>query len=633
MHDAKFLTPTSASFRSLALLLTLFADIAYANLLTNGSFESPAVPGGSFQQFNSGSAGIPGWTVIGPAGKGVAIVSGTFVSNGTKFPAQDGAQWVNLAGYQSEDIEGISQSVPTTAGATYTLTFWVGNVYNYGPFGPDSSVCLKINGVPVQNFTNSMASKTTLSWQKFAYSFIATSATTAIEFDNLDPTSDYSNALDNVDLEPGGTAAPAPTNLMVNGDFESPIVPTGVYTSFNSGSTGIPGWTVTGTTASNTVAVVSGALVDHGFLLPSENGHQYMDLTGTGVSNGTRGIQQTVSTTAGATYRLTFWVGNVYDPQGDLGTTSTVGLKINGSNAGSFENSSPLQSWQQFVTTFTATASTTTIEFDNLDPPTDTANALDNIVLQSIASAPLSVTTVISAGAFGGFPLVSPGSWIEIYGSNLASDTRSWAGSDFNGVNAPMSLGGTTVTIGGQNAFIDYISPTQVNAQVASTVAPGLQPLVVTTSAGSAPYTIFVNPTQPGLLAPSSFSINGTQYVVALFSDGTYVLPPGAISGVNSRPAKPGDTIVLYGVGFGPVIPDTPAGQIVEASNTLASGFTLSIGGQPATLTYSGLVPNYVGLYQFNAVVPDVGTGKAVPLTFTLGDVASAQPLSIAIGN
>jgi uncharacterized protein (TIGR03437 family) len=328
-------------------------------------------------------------------------------------------------------------------------------------------------------------------------------------------------------------------------------------------------------------------------------------------------------------------VGSVYDPQGDLGTSSTVGLKINGASAGSFTNFTPtaIGSYQQFATTFTAAGNATTLEFDNLDPITDTANALDNVVLSPVTSAPLSVTTAISASAFGGFATISPGSWIEIYGSNLASDTRSWAGPDFNGVNAPTSLGGTTVTIGGQKAFIDYISPTQVNAQVPSTVVTGLQQLVVSTSAAAAPYSIGLNLTEPGMLAPASFLINGTQYAVALFSDlVNYVLPQGAISGINSHPAKPGDTIVLYGVGFGPVTPDTPAGQIVQTSNTLASSFTVSIGGKPATVAYSGLAPNYVGLYQFNVVVPNVAAGNA-PLTFTLGGVPSTQPLSIAIGN
>ena len=68
---------------------------------------------------------------------------------------------------------------------------------------------------------------------------------------------------------------------------------------------------------------------------------------------------------------------------------------------------------------------------------------------------------------------------MAIYGSNLASvasQTRS--GGDFKGNLAPSALGGTTVTIGGQPAFIDYLSPGQVNAQVPSNVAPGSQPVV-----------------------------------------------------------------------------------------------------------------------------------------------------------
>ena len=59
----------------------------------------------------------------------------------------------------------------------------------------------------------------------------------------------------------------------------------------------------------------------------------------------------------------------------------------------------------------------------------------------------------------------------------------------------------------------------------------------------------------PGLLAPASLKIGGKQYVAAFFADGTYVLPPNSVPGLTSRDAKPGDTIVLYGIGFGPVVP------------------------------------------------------------------------------
>jgi hypothetical protein len=63
------------------------------------------------------------------------------------------------------------------------------------------------------------------------------------------------------------------------------------------------------------------------------------------------------------------------------------------------------------------------------------------------AAAPV-ITGAISASQFGGFSTFGPGSWVEIYGTNLAAGTQEWGSSDFNGVLAPTTLGGTTVTIG-----------------------------------------------------------------------------------------------------------------------------------------------------------------------------------------
>jgi uncharacterized protein (TIGR03437 family) len=241
---------------------------------------------------------------------------------------------------------------------------------------------------------------------------------------------------------------------------------------------------------------------------------------------------------------------------------------------------------------------------------------------------------VVSASAFGEFTSVAPSSWIEIYGSNLAPDTRSWTGNDFNGVNAPESLDGTSVTIGGQPAYVAFISPGQVNVQVPSNIGTGPQPLIVTTQAGGAgnAYSVTVNTEQPGLLAPSSFNLGGNQYVVALFPDNiTYVLPTGAIAGITSRSAQPGDTIILYGVGFGAVTPSTPAGQLAEQLDMLDVPFHLFFGSTEATVAYDGLAPGYVGLYQFNVVVPNVSSNDPVALTFTLGGNQGAQTLYIAV--
>ncbi len=243
---------------------------------------------------------------------------------------------------------------------------------------------------------------------------------------------------------------------------------------------------------------------------------------------------------------------------------------------------------------------------------------------------------VVSASSYGQFTAIAPGSWIEIYGSNLAASTREWTGADFNGLNAPTALSETTVRIGGQSAFVQYIGPGRVNAQVPSSVVAGTQPLILTTAVGaSAPYSLTVNPTQPGILAPPSFEIGGRRYAAALFSDNaTYVLPPGAFPGLPSRRARPGETIVLYGVGFGPVTPAIPAGQVVQQSNTLALPFQVFFGQTRATtVSFSGLAPGAIGLYQFNVVVPNVAASDAVPLTFTLGGVSGTQVLFVAVQN
>jgi uncharacterized protein (TIGR03437 family) len=252
----------------------------------------------------------------------------------------------------------------------------------------------------------------------------------------------------------------------------------------------------------------------------------------------------------------------------------------------------------------------------------------------STGGGPPSVSGVTSASAFGSFTAIAPGSFIEIYGQNLAADARGWSGADFNGTNAPTSLDQTSVTIGGQSAYISYISSGQVNAQVPSNVGIGPQPLIVNTSTGSSnTATVTVNSTEPGLLAPSSFNIGGKQYVAAFFPDGSVALPPGANAGVNSRRAQPGDALTLYGIGFGSVTPNVPAGQIAQQVNMLNAIFQLNFGSATALVTYDGLAHGLVGVYQFNVVVPSIGASDSVPLTFTLNGVHGTQTLYTSVQN
>lgn len=250
-----------------------------------------------------------------------------------------------------------------------------------------------------------------------------------------------------------------------------------------------------------------------------------------------------------------------------------------------------------------------------------------------VNATPPSITNIVSASACGNFSSVSPGGWIEIHGTALAADTRTWAAFDFNGINAPTSLDGTQVSIAGQSAVISYISSNQVNAQVPLTISPGNQQVTVTlASLTSGPFTVVVNAAQPGLCQGTQ--IGGNVYLAAAI-DGTttVVLPSGAnVAGVTSRPAHPGEILTFYGNGFGAVTPSPNQGQLVQQPNQLTTSFEIFFGETQATVVnYAGLAPGYIGLYQFNVVVPNIPDSDAVPVTFALGNFAGAPTLYTAV--
>lgn len=235
---------------------------------------------------------------------------------------------------------------------------------------------------------------------------------------------------------------------------------------------------------------------------------------------------------------------------------------------------------------------------------------------------------VITAGAFGAATTIAPGSWIEIYGTNLATETRQWGGNDFSGNNAPTVLGGVRVSIGGTPAFVQLISPGQINAQVPGGLSAGPTTMTVTNAAGTSDnYNITVAARSPGLLSPPVFRVNNRQYLAALFPDNTtFVGAANFISGVASRPARAGDVIITYGVGFGATNPNVPPGQIVTAANSLPN-FTFRFGSSNGEIVYAGLAPNFVGLYQFNIRVPTGLAAGDVPVTVSVDGVNVSQTL------
>ena len=203
--------------------------------------------------------------------------------------------------------------------------------------------------------------------------------------------------------------------------------------------------------------------------------------------------------------------------------------------------------------------------------------------------------------------VIQPGSWVTIYGNNLASGTFLWNG-DF-----PTSLGGTSVTINSKPAYLWFVSPSQINLQAPDDTATGLVSVVVTSPSGRAASTVRLSPYGP------SFSLFGDGKHVAgviptpdgtgAYGGGTYDLlgPSGAFS-FKTRPVKAGETLVLYGVGFGPTTPSVPAGGAFSGAAPTNSPVAISIGGVPAVVAFAGITA--AGLYQFNLTVPpNTGSG------------------------
>lgn len=239
---------------------------------------------------------------------------------------------------------------------------------------------------------------------------------------------------------------------------------------------------------------------------------------------------------------------------------------------------------------------------------------------------------VINASGFGGKAGVAPGTWLEIYGRDLACNSRSWGGDEFNGSNAPTSLDGTSVTIAGKPAYVAFIHPGQVNVQAPEGIGTGPVPVVVTTSGGASdPVTVTASASLPGLLAPAGFKTGSTQYVGAQLADGSFAGDPAKIPG-TTRAARPGEIITLYGIGFGPVTPAIPAGVVVSQANAVNDNLVVRIGQiQATTIPYKGLAPSLIGLYQFNVTVPaNVPDGDQV-LDVTIGGLSTGQTLTLPV--
>lgn len=330
---------------------------------------------------------------------------------------------------------------------------------------------------------------------------------------------------------------------------------------------------------------------------------------------------------------------------GQAGTFSTVDVTQfiqcgNGRTraaAGSCPSTSPIEYIQH-----SAPSATNTIEFDWTPPAADAGNVRfyvagnaangngqnsgDKIYTANFTLAPQAASSdsVVNGASFS--PGVVSGSWTTLFGANLAASTRDWTGAiDANG-NLPTSLDGVSVTMDGKPAFVYFISPGQLNVQAPDLAGKtGPVQVVVKNASGEQSFSATAAKENPGLFL---FTQSPKKYPAAVRADGVFVAPPGLFSGVTTVAAKPGDTVLFFGTGFGPTNPAVAPGQAFSGAAALIDSVTMRIGGVSVTPTFAGL--SGAGLYQFNVVIPTLAAGEhAVEMQINSASIQTGVVLAV----
>jgi uncharacterized protein (TIGR03437 family) len=178
------------------------------------------------------------------------------------------------------------------------------------------------------------------------------------------------------------------------------------------------------------------------------------------------------------------------------------------------------------------------------------------------------------------------------------------------------------------------MSPAQINLQVPVETPAGSQRIAVRrtdTNELLAGGVLAVSEAGPGFFTESQ---NGQGQVLALNENFSRNGP--------SNPAARGTIVQLFGTGQGPVSPAVASGQAAPSSplatsvaTPTADGATcltvqpsvcVAIGSTFGEVTFSGLAPGFVGLWQINVKIPEGAiTGDAVPVRAVIRGVPSNQ--------
>jgi len=220
------------------------------------------------------------------------------------------------------------------------------------------------------------------------------------------------------------------------------------------------------------------------------------------------------------------------------------------------------------------------------------------VLADTSGSGPYYTAQSIANSAAGVAGLYAPNTFVTIYGQNLAYATASLTAAEVQGGVLPTVLGGTGVRVLINNipANIYYVSPTQVNLLIPTSLiaGPAMLQLVVDSLVGPA------IPIMLQTAAPSFFQLDATT-ILGIHTDGSTI--------TAASPAKAGEIVVLFASGLGPTNPAAIPDQIPQAAASITpmSNFSMLINGvavNPQQIQYAGVVPTFAGLFQINVQLP-----------------------------
>ncbi len=240
----------------------------------------------------------------------------------------------------------------------------------------------------------------------------------------------------------------------------------------------------------------------------------------------------------------------------------------------------------------------------------------------------ISVGGIVNAGS--GKAEIASGTWVSIFGSNLAQSRRVLDGPDLINRALPVCLGGVSINVGTKRAFIGFIGQDQINVQVPDDTAVGDTAVQVTNANGqSAPITTTRAALSPAFL-PFTDSA-GKKYIAARHADFSVMAKPGLFAGLTTVPAKPGEVVLLFAVGLGPTNPAVAAGQVPANIARTTNPVTIRFGEVAVTPDYAGVSPGSAGLYQFNVKVPDTIPNGDVPVVAEINGLRSQDNIFITV--